>query len=302
MNCLRKLTFLGPALILLTACQVYVQTYQPYPEILPTTKNQNVCRLLKDSIIIYAVFVDASEFHPWSEYDIESTLDSIERATNWLSDQARMAKKHIGINIVNHKQRGKLSISERQAKTGYPLNTNRFESNKKSHLIRHQFWVDQISKHCGRAIKKPNSSKIATGNKIRNSERLVAALRTKYKTDNIALMFFVNGYFENKKSYAFHTSFGGSFVEYAIITNKNPSVIAHEFLHLFGAVDLYPNHQFSNFNELSAKYPNEVMRVVHKDLSKLQISPITKYFIGWQDSLDHYHTRMLFHKSNLIDY
>ena len=92
--------------------------------------------------------------------------------------------------------------------------------------------------------------------------------------------------------------------EYLIITNKSAPIIAHKFLHLFGAIDLYPNSNYPNFNykELNEAYPNEIMNVQHKDMQELSLSPISCYYLGWQDTLPKFDTDMLFHKYTLPEY
>ena len=223
---------------------------------------------------------------------------------NWLQSESINHNKPFGFNVVKHKNNRKLSITEKRANTYYPLNLSFAFQHGARGARRHQLWIDQVCKYAGRGLRGKNSTKVATRNKIYNSERLVAALRNKYQTNNVALFVFVNGYFENHASFTFNSSLNGELVEYAILTGKNPAVIAHEFLHLFGAIDFYPTLRYSNFNfkELNACYSNEIMYVQHKEIKKLMISPITKYLIGWQDTIDHKNTRMLYHKLSFLDY
>tara|TARA_B110000093_G_scaffold25877_1_gene25015 strand:- start:19400 stop:19753 length:354 start_codon:yes stop_codon:yes gene_type:complete len=117
-------------------------------------------------------------------------------------------------------------------------------------------------------------------------------------------MIFVNGFFHSLSSATYHANYHGLGPEYSILTCKNPATIAHEFLHLFGAIDLYPNQMYPNFNfkELEEIYPNEIMRITHKNIDKLMLSPITKYYIGWQDALDKPNTRLLYHKARVFEY
>ena len=48
------------------------------------TVRNNVCKSLENKTVLYAVFVDSEGTHPWTEYDISSTLDSIQVSINWL--------------------------------------------------------------------------------------------------------------------------------------------------------------------------------------------------------------------------
>ena len=84
-----KLSIFLILVFLLAACGLFKPTiiYQEYDKI-PNTKNQNTCKLLKDSVLVYAVFVDTDIYHPWTEFDIESTMDSLKKASNWIQQQA----------------------------------------------------------------------------------------------------------------------------------------------------------------------------------------------------------------------
>ncbi len=49
---------------------------------------KNVCKDLRNDALAYIVFVDSKETSPWTEFDIRSTLDSINIAVNWINQQA----------------------------------------------------------------------------------------------------------------------------------------------------------------------------------------------------------------------
>lgn len=63
-----------------------------------------------------------------------------------------------------------------------------------------------------------------------------------------------------------------------------PCSIAHEFLHLFGAWDLYPTDVQSqeNSDRMEKMFPNEVMHT-HAPLDKLEMSPLTAWLVGLTD-------------------
>ncbi len=290
----------------LTGCSIYTNRTTAYHyESISPSKNRNVCALLKDSIIIYPIFVDVNQFHPWTTFDIESTIDSINTAMEWIKKEAEKAGQPLTLTVIPHKQKNKLSVNEGKIRPRYlSLNLNLLGSYKKKHRGHVDHWADKIAKHAGKAVKSRKESKLATKNKVINIERLTARLRDKYQTDNVAVMIFVNGYYENYPSMSLHTYTDGPKTEYSIITNKNPAVIAHEFLHLYGAIDLYPNANHPNFNykELEESHPNEIMLIQHKNINKLNLTPITKYYIGWQADLDKVNTRLLYHKYDVVEY
>lgn len=288
------------------ACNInYVVTYSG--DIISESKDVNACRQLKDSAIVYAIFIDAKNFHPWTEFAINSTMDSIKKANKWMEEQAQKAGKKISIKTIHHMDGTKMSFSEKRTGTYYSLNQNFSFSktrNTKRKFVSHlNHWTDKMAKYVGKGVR-PNSNKTGTRLKVKTIETLILALQDKYKTDNVSVMFFVNGFYQKLPSVTYHAAFNGFKPEYSIVTCKNPATIAHEFLHLYGAVDLYPNSNFPNFNyeEIEEIYPNEIMRSTHKSINKLMLSPISKYYIGWQNSLDKANTRLLYHKARVLDY
>lgn len=292
-------------LLLLTACGVFrsrIVVYNVYDKI-PMNKNLNVCKSLNDTVVVYAVFVDVGMYHPWTEFDIESTIDSLEKATNWIEKQGNSFSKNVVIENEIHKEAGRLCFHEKETYPRVALSSNDFRSNTVKSCRKVTPWSDQIAKRVGKKLNYIPSNKIKTKIKVTSTQNLNLALRDKFNRENVAIIYFVNGYYENHPSFSFNTE-SSTNVEFSIITSKNTAVIAHEILHLFGAVDLYPNNNYPNFNyvELAEKYPSEIMKIQHKSIEKLSVSPITAYFIGWRDSLSYSDNRLLLHKEKLVDY
>ena len=61
-------------------------------------KHNNVCKDFKGNILVYLIFVDNRETAPWTEYDIRTTLDSLNVAVRWLNEQARLNNQ--GMNLI----------------------------------------------------------------------------------------------------------------------------------------------------------------------------------------------------------
>ena len=60
------------------------------------------------------------------------------------------------------------------------------------------------------------------------------------------------------------------------------SQIAHEILHLYGAVDFAPNKERGLRNEFSDRYHDDVMHTpTQRPLSDYEISDLTAYLVGW---------------------
>lgn len=252
----------------------------------------NVCKALEKKTILYAVFVDSEATHPWTEYDINSTLDSIRVSINWLENQASLHGKPLDIILEHGINTTKDSVVPFKENFKYKTLSGtlfKYVDIRKGIRLVDQ-WSDAVSKDVARTLPGDTSKVILTKNRSNNRERLIAKLRNKHKTDNVAVLFFINNYFENEMSIAFHTS-SGTQTEYAIVSGKQPAVIAHEFLHLFGAWDLYLSpfdrgiFQRMKKRKAMRKYPNEIMAFAHRDIDSLNLSPLTKYLIGWDNKL-----------------
>lgn len=253
----------------------------------------NVCKTMQKKTVLYAVFVDSEEINPWTEYDIQSTLDSIQVSVDWLGEQSKKNGKSLEILLEHGENTSKGNVIPFKENFRYKtLSGTLFkyiDISKGIDLV--DDWSNKVSKDVARTLPDDTSEVVLTKNRSNNRERLVAKLRNKYQTDNIALMFFINNYYENEISVALHTS-SGTETEYAIVSEKEPTVIAHEFLHLFGAWDLYispfDRNIFAKWKKRRAmnRYPNEIMAFAYRNLDSLTISPLTKYLIGWDNELD----------------
>lgn len=140
-----------------------------------------------------------------------------------------------------------------------------------------------------------------TKNNPSNTERLIARIRDIHKMDDVALFYFVNNYYQKDASVVLHSAAMDK-IEYGVQSYKRPSVIAHEFLHLFGALDLYITPFDSRRSARKRKdfamkeFPDEIMAFAYRDLDSLQISPLTEYLVGWRPQLDDRYVRMIIGK------
>ena len=275
-----------------------------YSEHTAPSRNKNVCGNLKDNVILYCIFVDVHAYHPFSAYDIESTMDSVHKATKWLECQAEYNNIPLNITPVLHKKGSRVSFHERKTLVRPYLHLFKKPLTKKKYAQYTNQWADYICHYAGRSVKQKNTAKVGTKVKAHDLESLIHILRNNYETDGLAVMFFVNGYYERDMCMAFNIYNNGPTPEYAVITHKSPGAITHEFLHLFGGIDLYPHAQHPGFNykDIKEEYPNEIMRISHKNLDKLMLSPITKYYIGWKDDLPKSDLRMLYHYAEVLEY
>lgn len=136
---------------------------------------------------------------------------------------------------------------------------------------------------------------------MNDRERLLARLRDIYKTDNVALMYFVNNYYSDEISVTFDATSSDN-PEFSIVSFKNPSVIAHEFLHLFGAWDLYITPFDSHKETIRRKkqamelFPDEIMAFAYRNIDSLNISQFTRYTIGWDNALEPKYSELILGK------
>ena len=267
--------------------------------------NNNVCKRLTGEVVLYCIFVDTRYTQPWSAYDINSTLDSIHYAMEWLENKASENGIPLTITVQYHQNNNVIPISQdfpRKTLSGtllpvIPAGIRLLDG-----------WSNRIARNAGKAFAQDTASIIKTKNKLSDRERLIARLRDMNGTDNVALIYFHNNYYKEEMSVAIHCD-SHTETEYAIVSFKQPSVIAHELLHLFGAWDLYINPFERKWKNQRRKkmamkeFPDEIMAFAYRDIDKLNISPLTQYLIGWRPELDDKYKSMFFGKrKNLLKY
>ena len=263
------------------------------------TIDNNVCKKLNGSVVLYAIFVDTRFTHPWSEYDIKSTLDSIQKAATWIEKKASENGVPVNINVQYHQNKQVIPIAcEFPNKT---LSGTLYSPIPKIGVPKLNRWADRIANTAGKSLSPDTSGVIKTKNRRNDRERLISHLRNMFKTDNVVLMYFINNYYKEEMSLTLHTV-SHSDIEYSIVSFKKPAVIAHEFLHVFGAIDLYITPFDRKFSAMRKKatamkeFPDEIMSFAYRQLDSLNISPFTKYMIGWDNELDEKYKRILFGK------
>lgn len=248
---------------------------------------QNVCKDLKGDVLLYFMFIDSKYTTPWTEFDIQSTIDSIRSAINWLHMQAK--DNSIPLNIIADFYIGPeyTTITRNlPAATVFESITEPNTTKARDNIKR---WSDAAAKIAGESVTLRQKDGIPEVKTPANKERLVAFLRDENKVESVALFYLINNYYKSDISIAVNT-FNTDDVEFAIVSYKYPSEIAHNFLHLYGATDMYKTllrRKEGNIKILSEQYPDEIMQDPYgKNLNDLTISDYTKYLIGWNETLD----------------
>ena len=248
----------------------------------------NVCKDLRGDVLLYFMFIDSKFTTPWTEFDIQSTIDSIRAAITWL--QLRAKDNNISLNIFADFYIGPDYTTIPRNLPGADVLESVTEPNSIKVRENIKRWSDGVAKVAGQSVTLREKDGIPDVQAPKNKERLVAFLRDENKVESVALFYLVNNYFKSDISIPVN-SFTTEDVEFAIVSYKYPSEIAHNFLHLFGAADMYATllrKSERNISTLASLYPDEIMQEPYgRDLQKLYISDYTKYLIGWTDNLDH---------------
>ncbi len=249
--------------------------------------NNNVCKTLKDNVLVYFIFIDSQETSPWTEFDIKSTIDSLTIAINWLEKQA--SKYGISLNIIQDYYVGADYSTIKKALPMGSVAKSVSEPGFHKGILELNDWADGIAKRVGNTFNIPEKDGIPEIKNPRNKERLVAYLRDEKQVESVALLYMVNNYYKNDISIALNTM-GHEDVEFAIVSYKYPAVIAHNILHLFGAADLSKTIFRRNEKKIAlAKefFPNDIMQYDERgNINSLEIDELTRYLIGWTPKLD----------------
>jgi len=258
--------------------------------------NNNVCKKLKGKVVLYAIFVDSKYTGAWTEYDIESTLDSIRKSIDWIENQAKRSGIDLVVKLDYHINKESVPIVanfQRKTLSGTLFYTNGVKNVDK--------WADKVAKEALKPYGPDTSSTTKTKIKPKDREMLLARVRDVHKTDNVGLIYFINNFYTDEISIVLHSQEDNS-PEYGIVSYKNPGTIVHEFLHLFGAVDLYlspfdQKKKIKKKKEFAMKeFPNEIMAFPHRRLTTLELSPFSRYLIGWEVEMQKKYKDMLIGK------
>ncbi len=247
----------------------------------------NVCKILKDDVLVYFIFVDSKETSPWTEFDVRSTIDSISVAIKWLELQAR--HNGISLNIITDYYIGEEYTTIKKALPMGSVIKSISEPSLKRGLESLNLWADNIARKAGTSFNILEKDGIPEIKNPKNKERLVAYLRDTKQVESVALLYMVNNYFRNDISIAVNT-LNTHDVEFAIVSYKYPSIIAQNILHLFGAADLYKTQYRRNEKKIAEAgmyFPDDIMQDVYaKNLNKLEVGRYTQYLIGWKQHLE----------------
>jgi hypothetical protein len=259
-----------------------------------SARNSNVCKKLKGEVLLYAIFVDTKAGGDWGHFDMIQRQDALGQAVDWLHDKA------MGQNIDLQIRSAYCNDSSWHIKKDFNKRglTDMIVNLPQDEIIsKLNKWANYISKQIGLKWKNP---------KIKTLDNFVAQIRNDNHVDNLGVIFMTNNYYKAESSIAINTN-SNSKIEFAIISNNNPVGIAHEILHLFGAVDFYKYPSGKQYWEnkdldyLKTEFPFSIMHLPEdKDPKSFQIDPFTKYCIGWTDSLESKYEGLIKGKTKVV--
>lgn len=284
-------------LILVTACSASTPAFD-----FIKGRHNNVCKDLKNDVLLYFVFIDSRSTYPWTEFDILTTIDSIQVAARWLEAQA--GEYGVPLKIKTDYYIGDEFTTIERNLPGKSVE----EVIEKQNLIKGMEslnrWGDYVSKIIGESLYIKEKDGIPMQKRPSNKERLIAFLRDEYQVESVALLFMINNYFRSDISLGINTLHNDD-VEFAVVSYKYPSEIAHNFLHLYGAADLGKSHFRRSRGKIklaSEAFPDDLMAEVYaKPLNELKIDEFTAYMIGWTNELDDRYEPLLTERFTLFN-
>lgn len=247
----------------------------------------NVCKDLANDVLLYFAFIDTRTTSPWTEYDILSTIDSIQVAVRWLEREAEVQGIPLKIKTDYYIGDEYTTIQRNLPRKSVKevLEDMNLEDGMRS-LSR---WGDYLAKIIGESLYLREKEGLPSQKPPANKERLIAYLRDEYQVESVALMMFVNNYYRSDISVALNTLHDED-VEFSIVSYKYPSEIAHSLLHLYGAADLDASpfrRSRRNIQLARREFPDDIMSNVYaRSLDDLEIGEYTRFMIGWSAELD----------------
>jgi hypothetical protein len=250
-------------------------------------KHNNVCKDFKDNVLVYVIFVDSRETAPWTEFDIRTTLDSLNLAVRWLSARAKQHDKQL--NLMTDYYIGPEYTPVKRALPQGTVKQSVTQGRFNQGIALLNEWADFVAKRAGSTLNIEQKDGIPDIPTPKNVERLIAFLRDEKQAESVALLFMLNNYFRNDISIPMN-HLDDKDIEFAIISYKYPAIIAQNILSLFGAADLYETVYRKNDQKIKlAKdlLPNDIMQDTYAGrIDQFDMGNLTRFLIGWEDELE----------------
>ncbi len=260
-------------------------------------RNLNICKELRNDVLVYMIFIDTKTTTPWTEFDIQSTMDSLNTALRWIRNEAE--RRNIPLKFKTDYYIGDQYTTIKKNLPFESVNNSVHTPNLKKGFEGLNNWADNIAKKAGGSFYITEKDGIPGIKKPKNKERLVAFLRDEHNVESVVLLYMVNNYYKKDISLPVNI-LNTDDIEFAIVSYKYPSEIGHNILHMFGAIDLYktPYRRNSKKNDkLEGLFGKDIMKnPTGKNIHKMNIGEFTEYQIGWKKTLSPDFQEFLFDK------
>ena len=264
---------------------------------------QGSAKFLEGRTLVVSIFVNLDGYDTWTEKDIVLAINNLNLAKAFIENESK--KYGVDLELLCD------FITYPDLCHGISLDGELYDADEFNFMLNSED-VKGLSEYID-ALYEIND--------VIENNGAISNLCDKYETDSIAYIVFAK---RPARSYALPytvvnaqspNSYRTYYHEKAIIYDDiygleglaPPGVCAHELLHLFGAVDLYPtdtdlyladtkvddaSQKFLDY--VKSNYPNDIMFSSHtldknnlpiKDRIEKEISPLTAYRIGWVDDI-----------------
>lgn len=224
--------------------------------------NEGTCKQLKGKIGVVFFYLNDRESQ-WTQNDIESMKPYLQEMQDFIANSAKQYQTYAQFTALH------IHTNQQQNPLSYPYIVCPY-----SDINQQQGAFDVL--HC-----------ISISLGYQSVQNMHQDMQQRTGCQQVAYQIILN---KAGRAYALITDETQEYTEHAIIFRKsaksgqirNAGIYAHEFLHLFGAEDLY-HTKYRKAH--AALYHNDVMYTTRYDIQHTTISNITAYSLGWHNNL-----------------
>lgn len=247
-------------------------------------RNFNVCKKLKDKILVYPVFIEDRKGEVWKKEEIQAFLDSINIATNWIKDEATKNDVQLDFLIEAHPSALEVGLPGKTIDGTYSMANNILGVGR---INKH---YDNVAKKGFKSIKNQKGASAPFITRAKAKDDFVARLRNQYQLESVVLLF-VHKPDKLKNNILFTlNTLNNEDIEYSVLSFNQPSIIAEQILELFGAAIMQYDVKRKKQKEIDIliedHFPNEIMVNPFTSLQNSEIGAVTAYLIGWKPEYD----------------
>jgi len=225
--------------------------------------------MLGDQKLLF-IFVNDSGAEPWTTQRRKSVEEKIERSLRWLEDKAKtfgvaLRFQHVSVPVA----------PSMACDAGGHIDENDYCAGPG-----HSTWQNHVVAgltHSGSVATCWDELFINSGLPLKAAEGSAVVFCVRRYVPSVAFPFFKGEHTEFERERAIIYDNGGEGGQLFL-----DSLIAHELLHLYGAVDLAPNKAHSSLKGVCDQYADDVMHSpTQRPIERYEIGGVTAYLIGW---------------------